>query len=214
MYFASRVQAGRMLASKVREKYRREKNIVMALGDGGVLVGTQIAIRLDCALTLLASAEINLPREPMAIAGITAGGAVSYNRSYSDGEIEELVGENHGYIESEKLIQMHNINHLIGAGGTLSRKELTDFNVIIVSDGLKTGFEVDLAVQFLKPVAIGKTIVCTPFASIQAVDRMHVLADEMFCLSVIADMMEVDHYYDTNEIPNHETILQILEQVV
>lgn len=214
MYFASRVQAGRLLASKVREKYRYEECVVMALGDGGVLVGTQIAIRMDSPLTLLASAEINLPREPVAIGGITAGGTMTYNHTYSQGELDEMVGEYHGFIESEKLTQMHNINHLIGAGGTKSRKDLTDKNIIIVSDGLRTGFEVDLAVQFLKPIAIKKVIVCTPFASIQAVDKMHVLADDLYCLSVISDMLDTNHYYDTNDIPSHETILQILEQVV
>jgi putative phosphoribosyl transferase len=213
MYFASRVQAGRMLAAQLTKKYRYENCVVMALGDGGVMVGAQIAVELHCVLTLLASAEIMLPREPLAIAGITAGGALSYNHSYSDGEIDELVGENYGLIEQEKLSQMHDLNQLMGSNGIIDRRFLKGHNVIIVSDGLKTGFAVDLSVEFLKPIAIKKLIVATPFASIQAVDRMHVLADDLYCLNVLPDYIDTNHYYDQQDVPDHETVLKTIEHI-
>ena len=68
MYLASRVQAGRMLAAQLAKKYRYENCAVVALDDGGVMVGAQIATQLHCVLTLLMSAEIKLPQEPMAVA--------------------------------------------------------------------------------------------------------------------------------------------------
>lgn len=71
MYFASRMQAGRMLASQLAPKYRYENCAVIALNDGGVMVGAQIASQLHCILMMLLSSEINLPMEPDAIAGIT-----------------------------------------------------------------------------------------------------------------------------------------------
>lgn len=186
----------------------------MALSDGGVQVGAQIAMQLHCPLTLLMSAEIMLPREPQAVAGITAGGVVALNHSYTDGELEDLMGENYGFIESEKLLQMHNLNSLVGKGGTISKKLLKGHNIIIVSDGLKTGFEVDLAAAFLKPIELQKMVVATPFASVQAVDRMHVLADDLYCLSVISEYIDTDHYYDTNDVPDHDLVLQTIENVV
>lgn len=214
MYFASRVQAGRMLAAQLDKKYRHENCAVMALNDGGVMVGAQIAVQLHCVLTLLGSAEIMLPREPQAIAGITAGGAVAYNHSYSDSELEEMVGENYGLIEQEKLTKMHDLNHLVGSGGTINKDLLRDHNIIIVSDGLKTGFAVDLAVEFLKPIAIKKLIVAVPFASVPAVDRMHVLADDLYCMNVIEDYIDTDHYYDRHDVPDHETVLKTIEEVI
>jgi putative phosphoribosyl transferase len=214
MYFASRVQAGRMLAAQLTKKYRYENCAVLALGDGGVMVGAQIAVELHCVLTLLTSAEIMLPREPQAIAGITGSGTVAYNRSYSEGELDELMGENRGFIEQEKLARMHDLNQLVGVGGTIDREFLTGHNVIIVSDGLKTGFPVDLAAEFLKPIAIEKLIVATPFASIQAVDRMHVLADDLYCLNAITDYIDTNHYYDKQDVPDHETVLKTIEHIV
>jgi predicted phosphoribosyltransferase len=210
MYFASRTQAGRMLADKLVEKYHDQKCLVMALGDGAAIVGEEIARQLNCQLTMLASAEIKLPREPLAIAGITADGTVSYNHTYSDGEIDELVGEYHGFIESEKLTQLHHMHELLGKKGTMQRAALNNHTIVIVSDGLQTGFEIDLAKQFLKPVAITNMVVATPLASVQAVDRMHVLADDLYCLSVIAEYIDTNHYYDQNDIPDRTELLSRL----
>lgn len=203
-----------MLAVKLAEKYRYENCAVMALGDGGVLVGAQIAMELHCVITLLESAQISLPREPMPVAGITAGGVVAYNHSYTDGELEELVGENYGFIEAEKLSRMHELNQLLSEGGTVHKNLLKDRSVIIVSDGLQTGFELDLATQFLKPIATTKLIVATPFASVPAVDRMHVLADDLYCLDVLTDYIDTNHYYDNNDVPDHETIIHTVENIV
>lgn len=203
-----------MLATQLTEKYRYENCAVLALGDGGVMVGAQIAIELHCVLTMLASAEIKLPREPQPIAGITAGGEVAYNRDYSESELAELVGENYGLIEQEKLTEMHNLNRLLGSAGTVDKKFLKGHDIIIVSDGLKTGFEVDLAVEFLKPVAIEKLIVATPLASVSAVDRMHVLADDLYCLNVVEDYIETSHYYDQNDVPDHKTVLETISNIV
>ena len=214
MYFASMVQAGRMLAAQLAKKYKDEKCAVLALGDGGAMVGAQVAKQLHCVLTLLNSAEIMLPREPKPIAGITAGGVVSYNHGYSTGELDELVSEYYGYIEQEKLSHMHDLNQLVGRGGTVNKSLLKNHNVIVVSDGLQTGFEVDLAAEFLKPVAINKLVVATPFASVPAVDRMHVLADDLYCLNVLHVYFDTDHYYDKQDVPDHETVLETIEHII
>jgi putative phosphoribosyl transferase len=214
MYLASRVQAGRMLAAQLVEKYRYENCAVVALDDGGVIVGAQIATQLHSVLTLLMTAEIKLPQEPTAIAGITASGSLSYNHSFSEGEISELAGENFGYIEQQKLLQMHDMNQLVGQGGTISRELLRGHNVIVVSDGVKTGFGIDLAYEFLKPINIEKLVFAVPFSSVDAVDRMHVLADDLYCLNVIEDYRDTDHYYDKKDVPDHATILKTIEHII
>ena len=57
MYFESRSQAGAKLADQVLKKYRYENCAVVALGEGGVLVGEQIAVKLHCVLMMLLSEE-------------------------------------------------------------------------------------------------------------------------------------------------------------
>jgi putative phosphoribosyl transferase len=214
MYFASRMQAGRMLASQLVSKYRYENCAVIALSDGGVMVGAQIATQLHCVITMLLSAEIMLPREPDAIAGITSEGNVAFNQRYSQGEIDELMGDYFSFVEQEKFNRLHEMNQLLGRGGLIDKKLLRGHNIILVSDGLRSGFSLDLAAEFLKPIAYERLIVVTPFASVQAVDRMHILADEIICLNVLENYIDTDHYYDTNDVPEHELIVKTIEDII
>ncbi len=214
MYFDSRMQAGRMLADQLVKKYRYENCAVLALGDGGVMVGAQIASRLHCVLTMLSSAEIMLPREPEAIAGITSSGSLTFNSYYSAGEVDEMTSEYFGLIEQEKLQQMHELNRLEGVNGTMRKDLLKGHHVIIVSDGLKTGFPIDLVAEFLKPIQIESMVVAVPFASVKAVDRMHILADALFCMNVLADYMDTAHYYEKQDVPDHATVMCTIETII
>lgn len=214
MYFKSRVEAGQKLSEQIVKKYQGQQCAVVALSDGGVVVGAQVAMGLRCVLTMLLSEAIALPREPEAIAGINQDGSFSYNSAYSPGELEELIGEYHSLIEQEKMQKMQDLHRLLGHKGLIRKDLLRDHVVILVADGLSNGFSLDIAAEFLKPIHMKKLIVATPLASVKAVDRMHILADEIFCLSVVEDFISIDHYYDTQDVPPHEKVVKTIEQIV
>ncbi|HEV2403203.1 MAG TPA: phosphoribosyltransferase family protein [Candidatus Saccharimonadales bacterium] len=214
MYFKSRADAGKVLAEQLAKKYNGQDCAVVALSDGGVMVGAQIAMLLHCVLTMLLTDAIQLPRENVAVAGINQDGSFSYNNYYSPGEIEEFAAEYHSLIEQEKLSKMQDLRRLLGKGGMIKKSLLRDRNVILVSDGLPSGFSLDLASEFLKPLRIKRLIVATPLASVPAVDRMHVLADEIYCLSVLEDYISTEHYYEIQDVPTHEAVVKTIEQIV
>ena len=145
-----------MLASQILPKYQDKQCAILALNDGGAMVGIEIAKQLNCVLTLLLGSDIVLPREPEVFAGINSDGRVTYNPAYSEGEQNELNGEYFGLIEREKMLGMHKLNQLVGKDGQVNRRLLTDHNVIIVSDGMKDGFALDMAMQYLKPISTKK----------------------------------------------------------
>jgi len=214
MYFKSRVEAGKELAKQIKKKYRGDNCAVVALSDGGVVIGAQIAMELHCVLTMLVTDVIKLPREDAAVAGINQDGSFSYNSYYSPGEIEDFVAEYRSIIEEQKVSKMHDMHQLMGHGGLIKKSLLRNRNVILVSDGLSSGFSLDLAAEFLKTIHIEKLIVATPLASVKAVDRMHILADEIYCSSVIEEYISTDHYYDTQDVPSHEQVVKTIEQIV
>lgn len=214
MYFASRLQAGRMLASQLSKKGYGANCAVIALDDGGVMVGAQIIKTLNCVIMMLEIGSIELPRELEAIAGITHDGSMSYNPAYSTGELDELVGENYQYIEQEKITKLHEMHSVVSVASLIDKKLLKDHNVILVSEGLKSGFSLDVAAEFLKPVALNKLIIATPMASVEAVDHMHILADEIFCLSVLSDYIGTSHYYDQDDLPTHETVVKTVSRII
>ena len=203
-----------MLAARLKDKYRYENCAVVAVNDGGVVVGAQIAKELHCVLNMMLSETINLPREPDAVGGITSEGNFVYNPLYEQSEIDELESEYRGVIEEQKVNKLHEMNRLLGAGGLISRDMLVGHNIILVSDGLKTSFELQLALEFLKPIRIEKLIIAAPLASVKAVDWMHVHADEIYCLSVIEEFMDTDHYFDKKDVPDRAKLVKTIEQII
>ncbi len=213
MYFKSRSEAGKKLAEKLAH-YRYENTAVVALSDGGVIVAAEIAMQLHCVLTMLLTEEVKLPGENDTLAVVNQDGGFTYNKMFSAGQLEEFTGEYHNYLEQEKRQKFHSINQLLGAGGLIRSDLLYGHNIILVSDGLNSGLSLDAAADFLKPIKTEKIIVATPLASVPAVDRMHILADEIVCLSVLENYMNTNHYYEDNTLPPHEDLVKTIEHIV
>ena len=214
MYFENRSQAGEVLAGQLFDKYRYENCAVVALNDGAVLVGEQIATRLHCVLTMLLTEEIEIPGEGMSFGAVSQSGNFTYNGMYSSGEIDEYVSEFHGYLDEQKREAFQRINRLLGDGGLIDRDLLRDHTIILVSDGLNHGAAIDVAIDFLKPIRIERLVIAAPTASIAAVDKLHILADELHILDVKENFMGTDHYYDDNTVPSHEDTVAKINEIV
>jgi putative phosphoribosyl transferase len=104
------------------------------------------------------------------------------------------------------------INRLIGDGGVIDQELLREHVVILVSDGLKDPTVLDVALNFLKPVRVQKLVVVAPIASVEIIDKVHLIADELHILDVKANYLDTDHYYDQNDLPSHEETIAKIQQ--
>ena len=214
MYFESRADAGAKLAVQLVEKYRYENCAVVALSDGAVLVGEKIAEQLHCILTLLLIETIEVPGESVSFGGLSQSGGFTYNGMFSVGEVDEYVSEFHGYLDEQKREAFQKINRLLGDGGLIDEHMLLDRTIILVADGIDNGASIDVAMDFLKPIRTSKIVVATPVASIPAVDKLHLSADELHILDVKENYMGTNHYYEDNTIPSHEETIAKINQIV
>ncbi len=214
MYFESRTEAGLQLANLLAGSYRYENCAVVALSDGAVLVGEQIAASLHCILTLLLIEDIQVPGESVSFGGVSQSGGFTYNGMFSVGELEEYTSEFHGYLDDMKREAFQKINRLLGDGGLIDKAMLLDRTVILIADGIDNGASVDVAMDFLKPIRTQKIVVATPVASIPAVDKLHLAADEIHILDVKENFMGTDHYYTDNTIPSHEETVAKINQII
>lgn len=214
MYFHSRAEAGEQLARLLVDKYRYENMAVVALGDGGVAVGEPIAERLHCVLTMLVSEGVEIPGESQSFGAVSQTGDFTYNSDLAAEEVSEYTTEFHGYLEEQKREALHRINQLIGDGGVIDREMLQDSSIILVSDGLNDLTILDVAMDFLKPVRIQRLIIAAPIASVEMVDKVHMIADELHILDVKTNYLTTDHYYDQNDLPSHEETVAKINQIV
>lgn len=214
MYFESRAQAGQLLAAQLIDKYRYENCAVVALSDGGVLVGEQIAAQLHCMLMMLVTEGIDVPGESMSFGAVSQAGNFTYNSEFSSGEIDEYTTEFHGYLDDQKRQAFSHINRLIGDGGTISQDMLRERAIILVSDGFNDSATISVAIDFLKPIHILKLVVVAPVATIPVVDQLHITADEIHILDVKENFMGTNHYYTDNAVPSHEATIQKINQII
>lgn len=212
MYFKSRAEAGKLISAKLMH-HKKENVAVVALSEGAVIVGAQIAMQLHGNLSLLMTENVFLPGEPDAIGAITDDDTFTYNNKYSAGQLEEFKTEFHAYIDEKRREGFHHLNVLLGNDGEIPRERLRYHTVILVSDGLVNGLSLDIAYDYLKRIAMNKLIIATPFATIHAIDKMHIIGDEICCLDVIDNFITVDHYYDDNTIPSTKDLFRVVKNI-
>lgn len=214
MYFEDRQQAGVKLAGRLFDKYRYENCAVIALNDGGVIIGEQVASFLHCVLTMLLVEDIDIPGEGLTFGSVSQNGNFVNNSDFSQGEIDNYASEYNGYLQEQKRSTFQKINRLLGDGGTINYDLLRNRTVILVSDGFPDGSILDAVIDFLKPVSIERLVVASPVASSAAVNKLHMLADELHILDVKDNYLATDHYYDNNIIPSHEETVEKINKIV
>ncbi len=212
MYFKNRAEAGRQIAEKL-EKYKAQNIVVIALDEGSSIVAAQVAMKLHANMVLYMVKNIYLPGENQAIAGMSSAGTFTMNDYFSAGELEDLSMEYHNYIDQRRMEANHDMNVLLGRDGMIDKNLLRHRVIIVISDGLASGFALQVCADFLKTVATKRIVMATPVASVQAVDKMHLIADEICCLSVTPNFLGVDHYYDDNSIPKVDSVLKIMRNI-
>lgn len=213
-YFSSRTQAGKMLANILADDFADKPCAVVALSEGGVMVAAQVALRLKAVLGLLLVESIELPAELAPIGAINEKGSFTFNNEYSAGQIEELMMDYRGYVEDQKREHLTSIHKLLGRSKGIRPELLKNKHILLVSDGLNSGFSLEIAMEFLKPIVYRQLVVVTPIASPEAVDRMHVLADKIYCLSVVDNYISTDHYYELHDVPERDDVVKVVEEIM
>ena len=214
MYFENREQAGQILSQTLLHKYRFEDCAVVALNGGGVIVGEQIATYIHCVLNMLIIETLDIPGEGLSFGGISQSGRFTYNQDLSAGEMTGYTMEYNGYLQEKQREAFQKINRIIGDGGTIDPILLQDRNIILTTDALSSTSELDVAFDFLRPIRTKKIIIAAPVAAVETVDKAHVMADELHILDVKENFFNADHYYEDNNIPSQEELVQKINKII
>ena len=211
-YFISRSSVGQQFANELK-MLRYENTAILALSPGGVVIAIEIAKQLHSIAGLLLLKHVYLPDGKTALGVINDEGGFTHDESISAAQLEDFEMEYRGNIEQEKANALHEL-HLIGQKGKLTPQYFNGRTVIIVNDFAKTGTAFHAALDFLKPASTERIILASAVASIQAVDVMHLLGDQLMIGHATDKDFPSDHYFANNEIPQTPELIQMMEQIV
>lgn len=196
--FADRTDAGRALADLVAPYISRD-TVVLAIPSGGVPVGVTIAneLRLDLGLVLVR--KLAFPEQPEAGFGaITLDGTTVLNE-----DLVQWSGLTEEEIQEVKERTMRGLRERADLFGT-SIKVPAGKDVLLVDDGLASGFTMLAAVRSLMSQSPGSVSVAVPTASRDAAQRVMDEVGTVFCANVRAGTSfavaeAYRHWYDLTE---------------
>ncbi len=201
--FENRYDAGRQLAARLGE-YKEQSVVVLAIPNGGVPVALEVALALESNLDLVISRKIPLPLSPEAGFGAVADdGTVILN--------EEVV-ERFGLSQHQINYQINQVRAEIRQRSLLYQKDrpptvVKDKTVIIIDDGLASGFTMMAAVESVQRRRPQEIVVAVPATSATALEKLEKAASKVVSLAIgtkpkfyIADFYRYWHDLSNDEV--------------
>jgi predicted phosphoribosyltransferase len=208
--FEDRTHAGAVLA-KMLEAFQQENGIIFGIPAGGVPVGAEIAGRLGLTFDVAVVSKITLPWNTEAGYGAIAfDGTLRLNKDMvrrvrlteEDVQmgIEKTTAKVARRVEELRRQQPFPV---------LSRR-----SVVLVDDGLASGFTMLVAIEALRTSGAERIIVAVPTGSRRSVERIAGEVEALYCANIrggwsFAVASAYQHWSDVAE----EDVIRILEEV-
>lgn len=205
MIFKNRIVAGQQLAKSLKG-FEDVDAIIIALPRGGVVLAAEVARQLDKPLQILLTKKITLSGQPeYAIGALVVDQEAVYDQAVIKGIPKQWlkIAEK----ETQELLSKRQKSFY----PKLDYTTLKGKTLIVVDDGLATGLTMKAALVSLNKAGAKEIIVATAVASVEAIDDLEKLCDEIIVLddpflflgSVGA------HYQDFEQVSDQE-----VEQII
>ena len=179
--FRDRHHAGKLLAEKLREYADKGNVILLALPAGGVPVGYAVAKELGIPMDVMVVRKIQIPRNTEAGFGaVTWDGETVLNEPLVAqlGLTKEVIEESISKTRSIIPARLRTFR------GNKTIPDLKDKIVILVDDGLASGFTMLAAARSARRKQPEKIIAAVPTASMGAIKLLSPEVDEIVCLNI------------------------------
>ncbi len=188
MIFKDRMEAAKLLLLKL-EKYRNQNMIVAGIPRGAIPMAKLISDEIKGTLTTILVHKIPHPtNEEFAIGCIGLSGHLSLS------PYAEEVGISDTYIHAAKETQLKILRNRRDLY-QLENLNMHRRKVIIVDDGVATGFTLKCAINEIKLKGAQKIIVAVPVASADTAQEIQTMVDEFICLYIPEHLSSVGQFF-------------------
>ncbi|HHF7347340.1 TPA: phosphoribosyltransferase [Legionella feeleii] len=191
--FSDRYEAGKVIATQLKDYANKPDVIVLALPRGGVPVGYEIAKALALPLDVFIVRKLGVPgHEELAMGAIATGGTTIFN--------EEIIDDLHISQSAIELILQSEREELkrreMRYRDNMPPPNLQGKTVILVDDGIATGATMRAAIKAIlqhKPASI---ILAVPVIALSTYNEMSALVDKIIYSMKPLNFYAVGLWYD------------------
>ncbi len=206
--FQDRKHAGQELAKLLRDE-NVEFDLVLAIPRGGVVVAHPIAKEYGCPLDVVIARKIGSPADPeYAIGAVTPDGEILVDENL----LIFLRIDKNQLEQSAKRVHQEINRRLEAYRGTRPAPSLEGKRVLLVDDGIATGFTVKAAIAYLRRMGASYIAVAAPVAAPDTYRSLKTLADDVFCLEVPAVFYAVGQFYRDFSPTTDQEVVSLLEE--
>lgn len=179
MLFRDRQEAGEKLAEGLTEYKNAVDVVVLGLPRGGVVVAYEVAKKLNLPLDIVVPRKIGAPMNPeYAIGAITESGDAVLNEA-------EAAMVNQEWLQREMFKEKEEAERRLKIyRGGRAPLDLQGKRVIIIDDGVATGWTMRAAIKSVKTKGSKEIIVAVPHGAADSLEILKKEADEVVALFV------------------------------
>ncbi len=203
--FEDRFHAGKLLAEMLQKHVQLDEAILFAVPAGGVPIGYEILKELDLPMEVIIVRKIQVPWNPEA-----GFGALSWDgETVLNEKLIEQLGLTRDAVqrsieETMKIVR----SRLKKFRGDRPMPDIKDKTVILVDDGLASGYTMLAAVKSVKKRDPEGIVIAVPTASLNAVKLLSEKVDELLCLNIRSGLIfaVADAYKKWHDLTDEEVI--------
>jgi putative phosphoribosyl transferase len=190
--FRNRQHAGELLAVQLGRYRGQPQTVLLALPRGGVPVAAVLARELMLPLKVLPVHKLGAPRQPeLAIGAVAPDDLVVLDHAAI-----ALMGISQGEMDSaitrERAELMRRKRAYDGERASLALGSQT---VILVDDGLATGYTMLAAARFVRLQEPARIVIAVPVAPRETLEMLGPEVDEIVCVQVPRKMIAIGLFY-------------------
>lgn len=201
MLFHDRHDAGRQLALALAT-FRQQHALVLGLPRGGVIVAYEVARFLSVPLDVFITRKIGAPGNPeYAIGAIAEKGEAQLNwhdiwaLGIPADYVEKAIAQQRAGIERQTELYR----------GRRPLSPIENRRVILVDDGIATGFTMRASIRAVRAQQPQELIVAVPVAPRASVEELGREVDNIFCLATPEPFLAVGRFYrDFSQVTDEE----------
>lgn len=202
--FKNRTEAGEQLAEFLKEK-GIEIDVVMAIPRGGVVVAEVIADAFRLPLDVVMVKKLGSPYFPdYAMGAVTPDGEIIRHQNAR----ENMIETDQNTIDKLAAMVMGDINLRLNTFRSCRPAvSVKGKAVLLVDDGIATGFTMKAAVRYLTKQEARQVVVAVPVCAVNAYHNLKEEVENMISLKIPTNFYAVSQFYqDFSAVEDHEVI--------